>query len=272
MFKEQTFDAGEVSISYAEGPPSGPPLVMLHGITTWWQTFLPVAPWLMMRYHIYALDLRGHGRSSRTPGEYFIRNYAEDTVSFLREQVSEPAFLLGWSLGAMASIVAAATAPEQVRAIVLEDPPLNELVREPDEGRVAGVVEHFDVLRRVIASGDSREERLAELATVQPGDDDALLRRRLRQLDLCDPETLTFVTERKYADSNTLEELLPKINCPVLLIKTNPNNALSTEHAELSDSLLADATQVTLSDVGHNIHSAQPSMYSRIVGDFLESI
>lgn len=33
MFKEQMFDTGEAIIHYAEGPPNGPPLVMLHGIT-----------------------------------------------------------------------------------------------------------------------------------------------------------------------------------------------------------------------------------------------
>ena len=65
MLTERTFDAGDVSLNYAEGPPAGPPLVLLHGSSLRWQHFLPVIPLLGWRWHLYALDLRGHGRSGR---------------------------------------------------------------------------------------------------------------------------------------------------------------------------------------------------------------
>ena len=68
MLKEQPFDTGRVTINYAEGPASGPPLVLLHGIISRWQYFLPIIPNLSIRWHIYALDFRGHGKSGRVPG------------------------------------------------------------------------------------------------------------------------------------------------------------------------------------------------------------
>ena len=70
MLKERTFDANGVAINYAEGPPSGPPLVLLHGGGDRWQHFLPILPSLVMRWQVYALDLRGHGKSGRVPGQY----------------------------------------------------------------------------------------------------------------------------------------------------------------------------------------------------------
>jgi hypothetical protein len=42
MLKEQTFDTGTVTINYAEGPPSGSPLVLLHSGGDRWQSFLPI--------------------------------------------------------------------------------------------------------------------------------------------------------------------------------------------------------------------------------------
>jgi hypothetical protein len=35
--KECQFDAGVVTINYAEGPPSGPPFVLLHGGSSRWR-------------------------------------------------------------------------------------------------------------------------------------------------------------------------------------------------------------------------------------------
>jgi hypothetical protein len=33
MLSEKSFDTGELLLNYAEGPASGPPLALLHGLT-----------------------------------------------------------------------------------------------------------------------------------------------------------------------------------------------------------------------------------------------
>lgn len=58
--QERSFHTGSVTLNFAEGPPSGPPLVLLHGINNRWQAFLPLMPALATRWHIYALDLLHH--------------------------------------------------------------------------------------------------------------------------------------------------------------------------------------------------------------------
>jgi pimeloyl-ACP methyl ester carboxylesterase len=91
MLIEKTFDTDVVSLNYAEGPLHGLPLVMLHGTSLCWQTFLPNLPTFSFRYHTYALDLRGHGRSGRQPGAYRVVDHAADVVRFLRAHMAEPA-------------------------------------------------------------------------------------------------------------------------------------------------------------------------------------
>jgi pimeloyl-ACP methyl ester carboxylesterase len=59
----------------------------------------------------YAIDLRGHGQSdaidlSRTS----MRDYADDVVSLVH-QLSAPPVLIGWSMGGLAAMMAAETAP-----------------------------------------------------------------------------------------------------------------------------------------------------------------
>jgi pimeloyl-ACP methyl ester carboxylesterase len=67
MLFEKRYRVDEVALNYAEGPDAGPPMVLTHGLTDRWQYYLPIMPFLTMRWHVYALDFRGHGRSSRTP-------------------------------------------------------------------------------------------------------------------------------------------------------------------------------------------------------------
>ena len=90
MVQDQTFDTGAVTINYVAGPTGGPPLVLLHGITGWWQSWLPVMPDLALRWRLFALDLRGHGRSGRAAGAYALVDYADDVIAFLRQVTGEP--------------------------------------------------------------------------------------------------------------------------------------------------------------------------------------
>jgi pimeloyl-ACP methyl ester carboxylesterase len=275
MLTEKTFDTGAVSINYAEGPSSGIPLILLHAATTWWQSFLPVLPGLLIRYHTYALDLRGHGRSSWAPGAYTIRHNAEDVIRFLRKEVREPTILLGHSLGAMVALVAAAEAPEWVRAVVLEDPPLTEIIGTEISALSAALNKRISALRAVITMAGSPAEKRAALAAILPANVDAAsLRRRFKHLSQCDPEELTFFIERRKFAPYRLETLLPRIACPVLLLQGNPalGGAIEDQDAALASSLLADCTHVYLRDVGHGIHAEQPATFLRIVSDFLEAL
>ena len=106
--EEKTFDAGEVRLNYAEGQDNGPPLVLLHGLGRRWQVFLPLIPSLVLRWQVYALDLRGHGKSAHVPHGYRGTQYSADVTQFLREKVKEPTVLLGHSLGGMVAMWIAA--------------------------------------------------------------------------------------------------------------------------------------------------------------------
>jgi len=272
MLTEKKFDTGAVTLNYAEGPPSGTPLVLLHGVTTWWQTFLPVLPNFMIRYHTYALDHRGHGGSGRTPGAYSVSNDVADVVAFLRDRVQEPAVLLGWSLGGMVATFVAADAPELVRAIVLEDPPLATLT--DDDSSQAGFFERFGLLRDVLTQNGSASDRRAALAAISPEDDDLQLRRRLKMYMRFDPENLTFIIERRKFEQKRLADVLPRITCPVLLMQADPSvgGALDDQTVEVALPLLADCAHIQLQAVGHGIHAEQPARFSKLVMDFVESL
>lgn len=97
MLTEKSFDTGEIIINFAESDIAGLPLVMLHGSTLRWQTFGEFIPTLEEKWHIYACDLRGHGKSGRATSGYRIADFVPDTVAFIERFVGQPTVLLGYS-------------------------------------------------------------------------------------------------------------------------------------------------------------------------------
>lgn len=74
--EETSYDTGRVVLNYALGPKNGPPLVLLHGGSGCWQNLYPIIPDLATNWHIFAPDLRGHGKSGRVAWRYAVRDYA----------------------------------------------------------------------------------------------------------------------------------------------------------------------------------------------------
>src|SRR5690349_1231112 len=124
LFREATFDTGKVVLNYAEGPSASPPLVMLHGGAGRWQLYFEMLAELAKHCHVYAPDLRGHGKSGWMPWGYTIRAYVEDIKAFLQD-VSGPAVLMGHSLGGIIAVATAKAYPELVSALIVGDAPLD---------------------------------------------------------------------------------------------------------------------------------------------------
>ena len=124
MAGEKQFSASAVNLNYVEhGPTSAAPLVMLHGGAWRWQEYLSLIPSLGRRWHTYAVDLRGNGRSGWVPGRYRLADFADDNTEFV-EQLNAPAVLVGHSIGGVIALMVAARRPDKVRGLIIEDVPL----------------------------------------------------------------------------------------------------------------------------------------------------
>ena len=87
-----------LSIAYDETG-EGPPLVLVHGITESAEMWAPLVPDLAADHRVVAVDLRGHGRSSRAE-PYDIVSFASDVHQVLDSLgIGPEAVLVGHSLG-----------------------------------------------------------------------------------------------------------------------------------------------------------------------------
>src|SRR5207247_334981 len=117
---------GDPKLAYydsAGGVAGEPVILLLHQSLARSEDWENIFPRLATRYRTIAYDARGHGKSGRA-SEYTLRAFADDALRVLREIAKAPAVLIGHSLGALTALIAASDAPDLVRAIVLEDPPI----------------------------------------------------------------------------------------------------------------------------------------------------
>jgi pimeloyl-ACP methyl ester carboxylesterase len=125
-FEEQLFDTGEVQLNHAvAGDPSRPALLLIPGQTESWWGYEAALPLLAEHFHAHAVDLRGQGRSTRTPGRYTLDNMGNDLVRFIAGAIGRPTLVAGLSSGGvLAAWLSAYAPPGLVTAAYYEDPPL----------------------------------------------------------------------------------------------------------------------------------------------------
>ncbi|MGH7630723.1 MAG: alpha/beta fold hydrolase, partial [Gemmatimonadales bacterium] len=109
-----------VRLRYAEqGDRHGHPVILLHGYSDSWFSYSGVLPLLDPKYHVYALDLRGHGDSDRPASGYDMRGLAADVLAFMNAQRLARVTVVGHSMGSLVAQQLALAAPERIARLVL---------------------------------------------------------------------------------------------------------------------------------------------------------
>ncbi len=136
-FPEQLVDLGEVKMNYVTvGDSSKPALLLIPGQSESWWGYENALPLLAEHFQAFAIDPRGQGRSSRTPGRYTLDNIGNDFVRFIDLVIGRPTIVSGLSSGGVLSAWLSAYAkPGQVVGALYEDPPLFSSQVEPATGQ-----------------------------------------------------------------------------------------------------------------------------------------
>jgi pimeloyl-ACP methyl ester carboxylesterase len=282
MMNERYLEGTTHTLRVATGPDAGPPLLLLHGVCRRWQDFLPLVPALAPRWEVHALDFRGHGSSDRRPDQYRVVDYVEDAITALHA-TADPAVLYGHSLGALVAAAVAAAEPERVLAVVLEDPPSANLLRNIRQspfhaqfvgmqklaGRKNAVAQTARDLADIqLPTGNGKPVRLGDLR------DAVSLRFLARCLEQLDSAVLTPVIEGRLLDGYDVEKTMRAVRCPALVLRADEarGGMLGRAEAETWAGWMADCVLMDFPGTGHLLHGVATEAVLRAVVPFLESI
>jgi len=123
-FEERYFDTGEVKLHYLVGPNNGLPLILIPGQGLSLESYQRVLVPLSKDFQVFAVDVRGHEKSSWTTGHYNFPNMGRDFKKLLEDAIRRPVIISGNSSGGLIALWLAANMPDKVRGIILEDAPV----------------------------------------------------------------------------------------------------------------------------------------------------
>lgn len=152
--KQVTLEDGSV-INYAEGPDNGDALLLIHGQTGAWESYTSVLPQLSKKWHVFAVDCYGHGKSTHEEAKYYLNVNGDDLIWFVNNIINENTVVSGHSSGGLIAAYVAAYGKENVIGAVLEDPPV--FSTEPDYfERSFAYLDTYKTMHNYIATDRSR--------------------------------------------------------------------------------------------------------------------
>jgi pimeloyl-ACP methyl ester carboxylesterase len=111
---------------HEEGKPSRQLVLLIHGWSSSWFAMSPLMSQFSRRFHCLAVDLPGYGQSPPREEPVTMQWYADLLADLIRQiSPSQPAILVGHSMGGMISLTLALRYPELVERMVLLCPTIS---------------------------------------------------------------------------------------------------------------------------------------------------
>lgn len=260
---------------YYEDHGEGHPLLLVHGwmcSSKFWQKNVPD---LAKAFRVVAVDLRGHGNSSKTLTGHTVRQYARDVREVIEHLGLHDIVLVGWSLGGP---VALSYYEQYGRDARLKA--LGLLDSAPFPFSSAGWNSHalknynFDGMNATFAALTANPRKFAIAFTTKmfkqkPSDAD---------MDWVVAElmkTPTWIAEAVYSTflMSDYAKSLPTIKVPVIVFAANSgvfHNGIAMGKAIAAQ--VPQGTFIPFEDAGHILFYEQPQKFNAAITDFVKAL
>lgn len=250
---------------YYEMHGSGPPLMLIAGLASDSQSWLPLIPELSRQFTLILPDNRGVGRSSQEC-EISVSLMAEDCIALLRHLNLPRAALLGHSMGGMVALEVARRQPQMVERLMLAASAVrnshrNNLLFDDWADRYATGIERHAWFRSILYwilsegffEGSQALDATLEYLCAYPWSQS--------------PQAFRQQTQA-IADFDA-SGWLHSICVPTCVIAAGRDLLLSPDQSrQLADSIPGAVLQI-MADAPHSLHTEQPENFAGYVKEYL---
>ena len=272
-----------------DGDASAPPILLLHGITSFGGTWDWLVPTLAERFRVLRLDFRGHGESDRSPGTYTSAGYISDAVGALQQAAGVPCPVIGHSLGGVTAAALTQRHPHLVTAAILEDPPLGvstgtASAAEGLEGNP--LLDGFRLMRQTVPQLQEAQiplDNLVEALAAAPDTSATSTFGEVLHADAIEAMARSLLA----VDATVLDPVLDgsmeafldagaPFAVPTLIVCADPSKPDAVADPALADGFAArsPSVEVAVAAAGHLIHDEKASRdwFRTIVVEFLDRV
>jgi len=285
-FQSKTVMIDGINLHYLRGG-SGPPLVLVHGLgsSAAVEFYYNLEP-LAAHHRVFAIDLPGFGRSDKPVLEYTIDLFVRAVSDLMDCEGIERAAVMGVSMGGRVALGLALDSPQKVERLVLVD--------ALGVGAPRRVLAYSILLTRGLGEltlrGTARALRQMNPAVIRrfwgwylkrPNRVDTIWsneRIAHRGTLLATPAyraaylsaLRSIAGMRKLRDGVVVEDRLPEVRMPTLLIWGGHDHIFPASHAQSAKNRIPNARLEVFGDSGHTPQMEEPERFNRLVLDFLQ--
>ncbi|GAC1398682.1 MAG: pyrimidine utilization protein D [Ktedonobacteraceae bacterium] len=220
-----------------------PTVVLVHGLSVSSGYMMPTAVRLAPHYHVYLPDLPGFGKSPKPPHTLNVAELSDALAAWMQVMKLPSATFLGNSMGCQVIVNLALRYPECIHRAILVSPTMDPKARTI----------HQEAGRLLL---DTPCEPLHFLPV--------LLREYVRAGI---PRTIRTL---QYAFEDLMEEHLPRVHVPTLVVRGSRDPIVPQDWAEEVDSLLPNSQLVVVQGAGHAVNFNSPDRLVHLVRSFLQ--
>ena len=256
---------------------SGPPIVLIHGITASSRVWELVGPRLARQHTVLAPDLLGHGETAKPRGDYSMGSFASGIRDLILWLDLGPATVVGHSLGGGVAMQFAYQFPERTQRLALVAS--GGLGRRVHGFLRAATLPGSELVlpvlaaRQVLSAGRTVGRALGRVG-LQLGNDAMEMARG--HASLGDPESrAAFVhTLRASVDPGgqrvqAVDRLYLAAELPVLIVWGARDRIIPPEHGRRAHELVPGSRFELFERAGHFPHLDEPERFVRTLEDWI---
>jgi pimeloyl-ACP methyl ester carboxylesterase len=250
-----------IRMHYAEqGDARAKPIILLHGYSDSWFSFSRVLTPLARDAHVFALDLRGHGKTDKPKSGYLMQDLAADVIAFMDAKGIVRATIVGHSMGTLVAQQVALAMPSRVSHLVL----VGGITTGKD------LVGWKDLAKAVSELSDPVPEAFArdfQVSTVHTPVGDEFM-------NVAVNESLRLPARVWRELATGMEAVRPavalrKSRIPTLVLRGQHDSFVTAATTNSLVAMLKTTLWKEYPNTGHALHWEQPATFSRDVLDFV---